>query len=133
VAKNDAGYRSAFHGTSEAKIPGGIVRIDIREDDSGCDVVWSAPYRVPAVVGKLSANGLLYYYTFEQQPDGENAWFFLALDFATGKPVYKQLIGVGRSFDINWGSPAIARDGTAYLGIFKGIIAIADGQPVGAR
>lgn len=126
VAKNDAGYRSAFHGTSEAKIAGGIVRVDVRADDSGCDVVWTAPNRVPAVVGKLSTNGLLYFYTFEQQPDGENAWYFLALDFVTGKPVYKQFIGLGQSFDINWGSPAIARDGTVYLGILEGILAIAD-------
>ena len=132
VVKNDSGYRSAFHGTSEAAIAGGIVRIDIREDDSGCDVVWTAPERVPAVVGKLSTNGLLYFYTFEQQPDGENAWYFLALDFVTGKPVYKQFIGAGQPFDINWGSPAIARDGTVYLGIFKGIIAIADAHPAPA-
>jgi hypothetical protein len=129
VVKNDAGYRSAFHGTSEAAIAGGIVRVDIREDDSGCDVVWTAPHRVPAVVGKLSTNGLLYYYTFEQQPDGENAWYFLALDFVTGQPVYKRFIGLGQSFDINWGSPAIARDGTLYLGILEGILAIADASP----
>jgi len=126
VVKNDAGYRSAFHGTSEANIAGGILRVDIRDDDSGCDVVWSAPERVPAVVGKLSTNGLLYFYTFEEQADGRNAWYFLALDFATGHPVYKQFIGAGQAFDINWGSPAIARDGVVYLGVFKGIVAIAD-------
>jgi hypothetical protein len=129
VVKNDSGYRSAFHGTSEATIAGGIVRIDIREDDSGCAVVWTAPQRVPAVVAKLSTNGLLYFYTFEQQADGENAWFFLALDFVTGKPVYKRFVGAGQAFDINWGSPAIARDGTVYLGVFKGIVAIADAKP----
>ncbi len=129
VVKNDSGYRSAFHGTSEAKIPGGILRIDIRPDDSGCDVVWTRPERVPAVVTKLSTNGLVYAYTFDEQPDGENVWFFLALDFVTGEPVFKRFVGVGKSFDINWGSPAIARDGTVYLGIFKGILAIADGKP----
>ncbi len=126
VVKNDSGYRSAFHGTSEAAIAGGIARIDIRADDSGCDVVWTAPERVPAVVGKLSTNGLLYFYSFEQQQDGENAWYFLALDFATGKRAYRQFIGAGQAFDINWGSPAIARDGTVYLGIFKGLFAICD-------
>ena len=89
-------------------------------------MIWTAPQRVPAVVGKLSTNGLLYYYTFEQQPDGENAWYFLALDFVTGSPVYKQFVGLGQSFDINWGSPAIARDGTIYLGILEGILAITD-------
>ncbi|MFN7952124.1 MAG: hypothetical protein U0610_10395 [bacterium] len=133
VVKNDSGYRSAFHGTSEAKIPGGIARIDIRDDDGGCDVVWTAPDRVPAVVTKLSTNGLVYAYTFEQQPDGENAWSFLALDFVTGKPVFKQFVGIGKSFDINWGSPAIARDGTVYLGVFKGIIALSDGAAAGDR
>lgn len=126
VVKNDAGYRSAFHGTSEAKIPGGIMRIDIRPDDSGCDVVWTSPARVPSMVNKLSANGLLYYYSFEQQPDGENAWYFLALDFATGQPVYQQLVGVGQAFDSNWGSPAIARDGAVYMGVFKGLYMIRD-------
>lgn len=126
VVKNDAGYRSAFHGTSAAKIPGGIMRIDIRPDDSGCDVVWTSAERVPSMVNKLSANGLLYYYSFEQQADGENAWYFLALDFATGKPVYKQFVGAGQPFDSNWGSPAIARDGTVYMGIFKGIFALGD-------
>jgi len=128
VVKNDSGYRSAFHGTSEAAIAGGIMRVDIREDDSGCDVVWTAPERVPAVVGKLSSNGLLYFYSFEQQADGENAWYFLALDFVTGKPVFKQFIGLGQHFDINWGSPAIARDGTVYLGILDGILAISDAR-----
>lgn len=126
VAKNDSGYRSAFHGTSEAAIAGGIARIDVRANDSGCDVVWTAPERVPAVVGKLSTNGLLYFYSFEQQADGENAWYFLALDFVTGKRVYRQFVGAGQPFDINWGSPAIAKDGTVYLGIFKGLIAVAD-------
>ena len=129
VVKNDSGYRSAFHGTSEATIAGGIMRVDIREDDSGCDVVWTAPERVPAVVGKLSTNGLLYFYTFEQQPDGENAWWFIALDFVTGKPVFKQFIGLGQRFDINWGSPAVAKDGMVYLGILEGILAIGDAQP----
>jgi len=128
VVKNDSGYRSAFHGTSEAAIAGGIMRVDIREDDSGCDVVWTAPERVPAVVGKLSTNGLLYFYTFEQQADGDNAWYFLALDFVTGKPVFKEFIGLGQRFDINWGSPAIAKDGTVYLGILEGILAIADAR-----
>lgn len=131
VVKNDAGYRSAFHGTSEATIPGGIMRIDIREDDSGCDVVWTAPYRVPSMVNKLSTNGLLYYYSMEQQPDGENAWFVLTLDFATGKPVYKQFIGAGQAYDSNWGSPAIAKDGAVYMGIFKGIFAFYDSSVTG--
>ncbi len=126
VVKSDAGYRSAFHGTSEAKIPGGIWRVDIREDNSGCDVIWKVPYRVPAVVNKLSSNGLLYYYTFDEQANGENAWYFLALDFNTGKPVFKKYVGSGQAYDINWGSPAIAKDGTVYLGIFKGIIALGD-------
>jgi hypothetical protein len=126
IAKNDAGYRSAFHGTSVAKIAGGVMRIDIRQDDSGCDVVWTSAERVPAVVSKLSTNGLVYFYSLQQQADGENAWHFIALDFVTGKPVFKQLIGVGRTFDINWGSPAIATDGTVYQGILDGIIALSE-------
>ncbi len=97
-------------------------------------MIWSSPERVPAVVGKLSANGLLYYYGFREQPDGENAWSFLALDFATGEVAYRKPVGAGKHFDINWGSPAIARDGTVYLGILDGLFAIWDGpaSPSGA-
>jgi hypothetical protein len=119
VVKNDSGYRSAFHGTSESAIAGGIARIDIREDDSGCDVAWTAPERVPAVVGKLSTNGLLYFYTFEQQPDGENAWYFIGYRHRqAGVQIRWRRPGT------NWGSPAL-RDGAVYLRMLS-IIAIAD-------
>lgn len=131
VVKNDAGYRSAFHGTSEKTIAGGIWRIDVREDESGCDVIWKAADRVPAVVAKLSTNGLIYVYSFIEAPDGENAWFFQTLDFASGKTVYRKFIGAGQNYDINWGSPAIARDGTVYLGILEGIIRVRDGKTTG--
>jgi hypothetical protein len=129
IAKNDSGYRGGFHGTSEENIAGGIARIDIREDQSGCDVIWTSPTRVPGVVAKLSLmHGLIYAYTFHEQDDGENAWYFIAIDAMNGGTVYEKFIGAGGNFDISWGSPAIARDGAVYLGIREGIIALWDGE-----
>jgi hypothetical protein len=68
ITKNDAGYRNAFEQKRWDTMRGGMVRIDIREDQSGCDIVWTSDEIMPAVVPKLSAaNGLIYSHTFAPQ------------------------------------------------------------------
>ena len=108
---------------------GGITRVDVREDESGCDTVWESDEQVTSVVPKLSlGSGLVYFYTFETQADGENAWYLTALDFDSGETVFKILTGAGRDFDNNWAPITLAPDGTAYVGTSRGIVAIWD-QP----
>jgi hypothetical protein len=127
VIENNAGYSSAFAQRDWEHAGGGIMRIDVREDESGCDVVWHSPERSTSVVPKLSAaNGLAYFYTFEPQAGGANAWYLTALDFQTGVTRFKILTGYGRNFDNNWAPLTLAPDGTAYVGTSKGLVAIWD-------
>ena len=129
LIENNAGYRSAYEQQEWAQAGGGIMRIDVREDASGCDVVWHSREHSPSVVPKLSAgNGLAYFYNFVPQANGQNAWYLMALDFETGKTQFKILTGIGSNFDNNWAPLTLAPDGTAYVGTFKGLVAIWDGQ-----
>ena len=128
IIENTFGYWNAIQQKEWDDVVGGISRIDIREDESGCDVKWKSPERSPSGVGKLSTgNGLVYFYTFTPQPNGENAWYFTALDAENGTTVFKILTGAGRNFDVNWGPLTIGPDGTAYAPAINGFIAIWDG------
>ncbi len=126
IIENNAGYKSVFEQKDWANAGGGIMRIDVREDHSGCDVVWSSDEKAPSVVAKLAhENGLVYFYTFE--PRGkQQAWFLLALDFETGETRFRIYTGTGQQFNNNWSPIALAPDGTAYVGTFGGVIAIWD-------
>ena len=129
LIENNAGYTSVYEQKDWNNTAGGIMRIDVREDASGCDVIWHSQERSPSVVPKFSAsNGLAYFYTFAKQPDGQIAWYLTALDYATGKTQFKILTGIGTHFDNNWAPLTLAPDGTAYVGTSRGLVAIWDGE-----
>jgi len=127
MLENNAGYTHARGQHDWSNAGGGITRIDIREDESGCDTIWESQERSTSTVPKLSlGSGLAYFYTFMPQDDGENAWYFTALDFETGETKFKILTGAGRDYDNNWAPITLAPDGTAYVGTSRGIVAIWD-------
>jgi len=129
IIENNAGYRSVFSQKDWSKAGGGISRIDIREDNSGCDRVWHSNEKSPSVVPKLAyQTGLAYFYTFELREDGDSDWYLTALDFETGETRFRIRTGQGTQFNNNWSPIALAPDGTAYIGTFGGVIAIWDGS-----
>lgn len=105
----------------------GIARVDIVGES--CRTAWETrEVTSPSAVPKTSlANGLIYLYTRdERNPDDLHAWYFTALDFETGRVVFKQLTGVGWRFNNHYGSITIAPDGRAYVGIIGGLAMIKD-------
>ena len=127
ILENNAGYTHSRAQQDWKNAGGGIVRVDIREDESGCNTIWTSDEHSTSAVPKLSlGNGLVYFYTFMQQHDGENAWYLTALDFETGKTNFKILTGTGRDFDNNWSPITLSPDGTAYVGTSRGIVAVWD-------
>lgn len=129
IAENNHGYSSAFAQTDWGVVSGGISRIDVRADESGCAPVWHSTERSPSTAPKLAvANGLTYFYTFEPQASGENAWYLNALDFVSGATRFKALAGVGQAFDNNWSPITLAPSSTAYVGTFGGLAALWDGD-----
>jgi hypothetical protein len=81
------------------------------------------------VVPKLSArNGIVYTYT-KDPTGGADAWYLTALDFATGRTLYKRLGGEGLGFNNNYAPVTLGPDGTAYVGALGGLVALRDKTP----
>ncbi len=110
----------------------GVTRFDMNEDCTGGSVVWEIQEASATVVPKLSTgNGLVYLYTRVQNddiPKNTVAWYFTAVDFETGETVYKVFTGTGRNWNNSYGPITIGPNGTAYVGVFNGLISISDTQ-----
>src|SRR5262249_29744508 len=119
IVENNSGYYASTTVNGAVTEPG-VSRVDIDADGNGCHVVWSnTTERIPSVVSKLSLEtGLIY--TFTKDPDPVNttvdAWFWAALDFESGRLVWKQLAGTGNAFNNHYAGIVLGRDGTAYVG-----------------
>lgn len=128
IIENNFGYTNPF---ANPWTEPGLVRVDVRADMSGCDVVWESQEASQTTVPKLAlGNGLIYLYTREPQPDpARQAWYLTAVDFRTGTTRFKILMGLGRNWNNNWAPITLAPDGTAYVGVLRGIIAVRDAGP----
>jgi hypothetical protein len=129
IVENNYGYANLratmFGRTTEP----GITRIDLNAAASGCHPVWTSEESVPNVVSQLSlATGLMYTYTKDPGPDSTDAWYFTAIDFASGQTVFKRLAGTGVLYNSNYSSVYLGPDGTGYVGVVGGLVAIGD-QP----
>ncbi|MFF7092540.1 hypothetical protein ACFY9A_09085 [Streptomyces rubradiris] len=127
VVENNYGYENVSSLTFGRSVVGGVTRIDVRPDGSGCETVWESGERSPSVVPKLSTgNGLIYLYTKDPDGLGVDAWYLTAVDFRTGQTRWKRLVGTGVGYDNNWAPITVGPDGTAYIGVFNGLAAVRD-------
>jgi hypothetical protein len=128
IVENNYGYdmfpTMMFGRTSEP----GVTRIDLNDDGEGCRVVWRSDEISQTVVPKLSlGNGLVYLYTKDRYAHRwVDAYYLTAVDFRTGKTMYKLLTGTGLGYDNNWAPITLGPDGTAYVGTVRGLIAVRD-------
>jgi hypothetical protein len=139
IAENNYGYQiSAGNLTGGITAPG-LTRIDVvkkkakkwkkvrkrkRRAKFRCRPAWTSDERAPSVVPKLSlANGLVYTYTHSPRSDGIDAWYLTALDFRSGRTVYRRLAGTGFGFNNNYAPVTLGPDGTAYVGVLGGVVA----------
>ena len=49
-----------------------------------------------------------------------------AVDFETGKTVYKVFTGCGRNRNNSYGPITIGPNGRAYIGVFNGLVSVGD-------
>jgi hypothetical protein len=125
ILENNAGYTHARGQTDWSAVAGGIVRVDLREDETGCDVVWTAPLASPSVVPKLAtASGAAYFYSFERAGEAPPLWSLRGVDVQTGREILRAPTGAGVPFDNNWASIAISPAGDLYVGAAMGLIQI---------
>jgi hypothetical protein len=126
VVENNYGYRGPTSTLLGQTTKPGLERIDVDPEAGACTRVWHSDEIAPSVVPKVSvAAGLLYTYT---KPRGTSSdpWYFTAIDFRTGRTVYKQLAGSGLGFNNNYAPVTLGPDGTAYVGVLGGLVALRD-------
>ena len=130
IVENNYGYAGPTSTQDGKTTTPGLERVDLDADGSGCRSVWRSQEIAPTVVPKLSAaNGIVYTYTKDPQPDGQDAWYLTALDFRTGKTLYKRLGGEGLGHNNNYAPVTLGPDGTAYVGVLGGLIGLRDATP----
>jgi hypothetical protein len=121
--ENNYGYQDPFGPNSGAPTSAGFARVDV----PGCRKTWETHVeRAPSVVPKLStATGLIYTYTRDPDPlPLGQPYFWTAFDAHTGATAFKVYAGSGLGFNNNYAGIAIGPDGTAYLGVTGGLIAL---------
>jgi len=127
VAEDNYGYSNPLATENGGSTAPGLERVDIASSGSDCHTVWHSDERAPSVVPKVSlAAGLVYTYTKEPRSDGKDAWYFTALDFRSGRTVFKRLAGEGLGFNNNYAPVTLGPDGTAYVGVLGGLVALRD-------
>jgi hypothetical protein len=127
--ENNYGYQDPFGPNAGALTTPGLARVDVNRRATGCRKVWTnRTERVPTVVSKLSTRtGLLYTYTRDEAPVGEQPYFWTAISARTGRTAFKVYAGSGLGFNNNYAGLALGADGTAYLGVIGGVVALRDG------
>lgn len=126
IVENNYGYFPPPDATSNGKTTRpGVERVDIRRGGKGCRTVWKSSEISPSTVPKLSlANGLIYLYT---KPKGTpDAWYLTAVNFHTGKTVWRRLMGTGVLFNVHYAGITISPSGVLYAGVLGGTVGIAD-------
>ncbi len=126
VAENNYGYSVSAVTFGRTTAPG-LTRVDVEEtaDGHACRTVWTSDEVAPSVVPKLSlAAGLVYTYTKPATGDTEDPWYFTAIDFHTGRTVYKRFTGDGLGYNNNYAPVTLGPDGTAYVGVLGGLVAV---------
>ena len=127
VVTNNYGYAGPVQTMAGTITAPGIERVDIDRDGKGCHVTWrNRTERSPSAVPKLSlANGLVYVVTGNRTLLVDS-WYLTALDFRTGRVVFKQRYGTGLGNNVNYAPVSLGPDGAAYVGVLGGLVRIAD-------
>lgn len=119
----------------------GVTRIVVDYRRGTCRKAWTnRKVRVPSSVSKAStATGLVYVYehpaadeiryTSGEEPGTgpQDPWYLTALDARTGRRVWSVLTGTGLGYNNNYAPITLGPDGTAYVGVLGGLVAVRDG------
>jgi hypothetical protein len=126
IVENNYGYSPPPDATAGGNTTRpGVARVDIKPNGKGCRTVWTSSEISPSTVPKLSlANGLIYIYT---KPKGlPDRWYLTAVDFRTGKTVWRRLIGTGTLFNVHYAGITVSPSGVLYAGVLGGTVGVAD-------
>ena len=113
-----------------APFTGGVERIDLNQEGTGCTARWQDEVRSAAVPRLDVANGVLYTVqdTDPLEPDGTgltDTYSEDAIDAATGQVLHQTLLGASYAFNTLQLAPSIVPGEVMYQGTVTGILRIA--------
>ncbi len=129
IVENNFGYKDPLKDTTHGRTTTpGLARIDVEND--ACRTVWTNDsVSIPTLITKMSlTTGLIYTYTKPKGPATTDPWYFTAIDFETGETVWKILAGLGVLYNNHYAGAYLGPDGTLYVGVLGGIVAMRDGE-----
>lgn len=132
IVQNWSGAPTALLGGSQRGLVPGLVRYDVRDDETGCDLVWSSDALTTTATLKLStATVLLYGGMLDRENRDVDAYYLGAVELATGREVFGVLLGVGDASNIGLSPTYVGPDGAIYQPVRSGVYRVADGMSSG--
>ncbi len=116
-----------------ADFPGGLSRVDVRADGSGCDLTWDTVVRSSAVPRLSTADGLIHTVVRGPVLPGSSAttildpFYYTEIDPATGAVVRTSWLGASSLYDTLQMVGSIAPGGVVYQGTITGVLRISNG------
>ncbi|KAK1718075.1 hypothetical protein CaCOL14_006781 [Colletotrichum acutatum] len=110
-----------------APLAPGITRVDITPEGK-CEVRWALAVRSTSVLSLSTANGLVYSYTQDEglASQGLYVWYFTAIDFRTGKIVWRIRAGAGGTYNNNVAPTQMSPNGGIYQVVAGGVTWLRD-------
>ncbi|MEV5315806.1 hypothetical protein [Streptomyces sp. NPDC052610] len=115
---------------ASADFAGGLTRVDVGADGSGCSTVWDNALRSAAVPKLSTGDGLLHTVLRDPVIPGTKGtslldpYRYAQIDPATGRVVRSKSVGVGALYDTLQMAGTITPDGTLLQGTVTGILRI---------
>ncbi|WP_329120946.1 hypothetical protein [Streptomyces sp. NBC_01465] len=114
---------------SSASFDGGLTRVDVNAEGTGCSVVWNSTVKSAALPRLSLGDNKIYTVTVTGPTDSVGAQTFASyaygvLDPATGKQIARTALGIGLLFNPLQMTGTTGPDGTLYQGTETGVVRI---------
>ncbi|MFF8782367.1 hypothetical protein ACF07W_34300 [Streptomyces sp. NPDC015140] len=116
---------------ASAAFTGGLTRVDVRADGSGCDRKWDTTVRSSAVPRLSTADGLIHTVLRGSLLPGSDAtslldhYSYAQIDPGTGAVVRRHHLGTSSLYDTLQMAGTVAPGGVVYQGTITGVVRIA--------
>jgi hypothetical protein len=106
----------------------GVTRIDVLPDGSGCRAQWTTPLRLTTGPVLSVTTGLVYGYTQDESraAAGSYVWYFVAVDYRTGRIVWRQRSGAGSTKNDDRQPMMVGANGVLYQIVPLGLVWMRD-------
>ncbi|MDQ1427567.1 MAG: hypothetical protein QOK39_1043 [Acidimicrobiaceae bacterium] len=106
----------------------GLARVDIALDGTGCRTAWTIPLRLKTGPVLSTTTGLVYGYTQDEgrAAAGRYVWYFVAVDYRTGRVMWRQRSGAGGTKNDNRQPLVLGANGVLYQTLPLGLVWMRD-------